>query len=73
VQIQAFSSCSLLRTISGFDNLQSIYSNAFYYCSNLRSIDFPRVTLMGMSAFAYCYNLSMAKFSNLQTLNSWAF
>ena len=38
--------------------ITSIGDYAFYYCSNLTSIDLPAATSIGVSAFGYCSNLT---------------
>ena len=61
-----FSGCSNLTGVSFAEGSQltSIGSDAFYYCSSLKSIDIPAgVTSIGSSAFYGCNNLEEVTFS----------
>ena len=65
-----------MKTISGeiSGNATFISSYAFYYFSQLTSVNFPNVTTtVGNSAFAFCSGLTTANFSNATSINDYAF
>ncbi|MDR3114566.1 MAG: leucine-rich repeat domain-containing protein [Treponema sp.] len=66
-----------LTKISG-KNITEIGNNAFYMdpggaTPNLTEANFPKVTSLGNSAFAYCYNLPEVSFPELTTIGNSAF
>ena len=59
-----------------FDNLQTLYSAAFYMCSNLSYISMPKCTNIPDFAFAGCSNLQsvdIGRFEDVMVINPHAF
>lgn len=64
------------RSISGAysnDKITSIGSYAFMACTNLDSVDFPRVQSIGASAFLNCFGLNTVNFPSVTTIGNGAF
>ena len=63
------------RTISNYinDRVTSIGSYAFYSCSKLTTVSFPKVTSIGANAFQNCYSLTTVSFPKVTSIGSNAF
>lgn len=55
------------------DRVEKIRNYAFFYCSNLTSVNFPACTSIETNAFRSCSNLTSISFSQLTTIGKYAF
>ena len=62
-------------TLSSFEHstITTIGTGAFYYCSNLTTVNFPSCTSIGNNAFYSCSKLTTASFPICQTIGNYAF
>lgn len=68
-----FYSCEKLAVVKGGENVKTIGSGAFNYCSELRSVSDLAPVTVGSSAFYYCIKLENFNFSNAKTLKAEAY
>ncbi len=69
--VDAFIYQAALTTIDGFSNVTEIGEQAFYQCSNLKTVgwDWTKITKIGNSAFEGCTNLdNNGEFIDLQSI-----
>lgn len=54
-------------------NVTTIGSNAFTYCYELTTVNFPAATTIGSYSFGYCEALTTANFPNVTNIGAYAF
>ena len=62
-----------IETVTLNDYVTTVEYDAFYSCSNLKSVDLKNVTTINGEAFAWCENLETVKMKNVTTINEDAF
>ena len=62
-----------IETVTLNDYVTTVEYDAFYSCSNLKSIDLKNVTTISGEAFAWCERLETVKMKNVTTINEDAF
>ena len=73
VSSYCFNSCEKLTVVKGGENVKTIGSGAFNYCSELRSVSDLAPVTVGSSAFYYCKKMENFNFSNAKILNAEAY
>lgn len=73
ISSSCFNSCGVLAVVKGGENVKTIGTGAFNYCSELRSVSDLAPVTVGSSAFYYCKKLENFNFSNAKTLKSEAY
>ena len=73
ISSSCFNNCGVLAVVKGGENVKTIGSGAFYYCSELRSVSDLAPVTVGSSAFYYCKKLEKFNFSNAKTLKAEAY
>lgn len=73
ISSSCFNSCGVLAVVKGGENVKTIGSGAFNYCSELRSVSDLAPVTVGSSAFYYCKKLENFNFSNAKTLKAEAY
>ena len=62
-----------IETVTLNDYVTTVENDAFYSCSNLKSVDLKNVTTISGEAFAWCESLETVKMKNVTTINEDAF
>lgn len=73
ISSSCFNSCGVLAVVKGGENVKTIGTGAFNYCSELRSVSDLAPVTVGSSAFYYCKKLENFNFSNAKTLMAEAY
>lgn len=72
IEPNAFSGCSMLRSIS-LPNVTEVGSSAFSSCTALTTMELPQTTILGHSVFSGCSNLQTVKIPLVSTIGPSCF
>ena len=73
---RAFSGCSFLKVITGYENIKRLERGAFYYCGSLTSFPFgDKIEAIGAEAFEGCNSLpkTVVMYPSLKEYGGFAF
>ncbi len=72
IGVRAFDG-STVGTITGGGQVERILDQAFLYCDNLTSVNFPKAGYIGPQAFAHCYSLASVTLGEVTFIGDRAF
>ena len=73
IPAQAFSTCSILKTVVLSESVQKIGSKAFMNCSLLESVNLEKVYYVEEYCFQSCAKLGAVTLTNARYVKDWAF